>query len=221
MVEEGTVNKPQTSQMMWMMISLAIVFALFIPEVRNTIGRALNYVFGPAIGFNGDYVVLTLMIAGILMIGLSTVIRTLMTDTMKQARNQKEMSAFNAELRQARIENNLYKIKKLTEQQKVMMSKSMESSMKMMKTMPITMMIIIPMFSWVWYFLGTLTIDQVTVAVPWSNNVVLTDTMAGFLPTWVLMYMLITIPVGQLLGRLIRWFKFKKRLEEIERAEAA
>ena len=217
MVEEGAVNKPQTSQLMWMMISLAIVFALFIEGVRNAIGKALNVVFEPLIGFDGKYVVLTLIIAGMLMIGLSTVVRTLLTDTMAQAKNQREMSAFNAELRQARIENNLYKIKKLTEQQKVMMSKSMDSSMKMMKTMPITMMIVIPMFSWVWYFLGNLTPEQVIISVPWSSTVNLTNSM-WILPIWMLMYMLITIPFGQLIGRLIRRAKFKKRLAEIDGA---
>ena len=214
MVEEGAVNKPQTSQLMWMMISLAIVFALFIEGVRNAIGKALNVVFEPLIGFDGKYVVLTLIIAGMLMIGLSTVVRTLLTDTMAQAKNQREMSAFNAELRQARIENNLYKIKKLTEQQKVMMSKSMDSSMKMMKTMPITMMIVIPIFAWVWYFLDHAT--SVIVSVPWSDNVNLLGSMV--LPVWMLMYMLVTIPFGQLLGRLIRWIKFKKRLAEIDGA---
>ena len=213
-------NKPQTSQLMWMMISLAIVFALFIPDVRNTIGRVLNYVFEPLIGFDGKYVVFTLILAGMLMIGLSTIVRTLLTDTMAQAKNQREMSAFNAELRQARIENNLYKIKKLQEQQKVMMSKSMDSSMKMMKTMPITMMIVMPMFSWVWFFLGSLTPDQVIVSVPWSDSVNMLQTMWIF-PTWMLLYMLVTIPFGQLISRLIRWVKFKKRLAEIDGAETS
>jgi len=217
MVEEGAVKKPQTSQMMWMMLSLGIVMILFIGEVRNAVGGALNVVFAPVIGFNGEDPVLTLIFAGIIMIGISTVIRTLMTDTMSQARNQSEMKAFNAELRQARIENNLYKIKKLTEQQKVMMSKSMDASMKMMKTMPITMMVVIPMFSWVWYFLDHEAKNLIAI-VPWSDTVNLAGSM-WFLPTWVLLYMLISIPVGQLLGRLIRWMKFKKRLEEIDGAE--
>ncbi|MCL2786280.1 MAG: EMC3/TMCO1 family protein [Methanomassiliicoccaceae archaeon] len=200
-----------------MMLSLGIVMILFIGEVRNAVGGALNVVFAPVIGFNGEDPVLTLIFAGIIMIGISTVIRTLMTDTMSQARNQSEMKAFNAELRQARIENNLYKIKKLTEQQKVMMSKSMDASMKMMKTMPITMMVVIPMFSWVWYFLDHEAKNLIAI-VPWSDTVNLAGSM-WFLPTWVLLYMLISIPVGQLLGRLIRWMKFKKRLEEIDGAE--
>ena len=202
--------------MIWMMVTLAIVMVMLMHEgVRDAIGNALNTVFYPLIGFGGEYAVLTVMLAGMTMIALSTIVRTFMTDTMTQAKNQKEMSAFNAELRKARIENNLYKIKKLTEQQKAMMSKSMESSMKMMKTMPLTMMIVIPIFIWVNHFLGPLDVAHKTIAVPWSGAVVLTDSL-WFIPTWILMYMLITIPFGQFISRMIRHHKFKKRLEEID-----
>lgn len=198
-----------------MMLSLGMVFILFIPGIREPVGKGVGFVFEPLIGFGGNYVVLTIMLAGIIMIGISTVVRTLMTDTMKQAKNQNEMKAFNAELRQARMENNLYKIKKLSEQQSAMMNKSMESSMKMMKTMPLTMLIIIPVISWIWIFLESLDAAHVTIAVPWASAVVLTRSM-WILPTWILVYMLITIPFGQLLSRAIRWIKFKKRLEEID-----
>jgi uncharacterized membrane protein (DUF106 family) len=168
----------------------------------------------PLFGFGRENVVLTMMLAGMFMIGLSTVLRTLMTDTMTQARNQSEMKAFNAELRQARIENNLYKIKKLTDQQKEMMAKTMDSSMKMMKTMPLTMLIVMPMFAWVNYFLNNVAAYPFAT-VPWAADVNLTGSI-WFLPAWILMYMLITIPFGQLISRGIRWFKFKKRLEEID-----
>jgi len=205
----------QQRQMMFMLISLMLIVAVMI--YRQQVGEYMNYVLGPVLGFNGKYVVPTLILAGILMIGLSTIIRTLMTDTLKQTKNQKEMSAFNAELRQARIENNLYKIKKLTEQQKQMMSKSMESSMGMMKTMPITMMIVIPIFAWINFFLQYSDFNPSTIiAVPWGSAV---DIMGSILfPIWMFVYMLITIPFSQIIGRLIRWFMFRRRLAELDRA---
>ena len=202
--------RPQ-KQMLFLMSSLGVVLLIFM--FMDQIGGAMNGFMYPLLGFGGEYVVLTMMFTGMLMIGLSTVLRTLLTDTMAQARNQNEMKAFNAELRQARIENNLFKIKKLTEQQKAMMSKSMDSSMKMMKTLPMTMVIVMPMFAWINYFLRNAAVSSVA-AVPWASSVDLTASI--LLPVWILIYMLITIPFGQMISRLIRWFKFKKRLEEID-----
>ncbi|MCL2142710.1 MAG: EMC3/TMCO1 family protein [Methanomassiliicoccaceae archaeon] len=213
------INPPQKSQLMFMMIAMVLIIALFMEPVRKAVGGVVGIVFEPLIGFHGNYVIITLILAGMIMIGISTIIRTLMSDTVTQTRNQREMSAFNAELRKARIENNLYKIKKLTEQQQAMMSKSMESSMKMMKTMPITMLIVIPIISWVWIFLDGLDPSLVLVSVPWADNVDVTERI--LFPVWILIYMLITMPFGQILSRLIRWFKFKKRLEEIDGTEIA
>ena len=205
---------------MFMMIAMILVFAMFYEPVRNAVGGAVGVVLEPLIGFDGKYVMITLILAGMLMIGVSTIIRTLMTDTIKQTRNQREMSAFNAELRKARIENNLYKIKKLTEMQQVMMAKSMESSMKMMKTMPLTMLIIIPIISWVWIFLDHLRevdVNLILISVPWMNDVDITARI--LFPVWILIYMLITIPFGQAISRLLRRNKFKKRLEELDGTE--
>jgi uncharacterized membrane protein (DUF106 family) len=213
--------KPQTSNMIWMMLSLGIMMMLLIGGIRKVVGDAVGVVFEPLIGFDGKYVIVTIMLAGIIMMTGSTVIRTLLSDTIKQTKNQKEMSAFNAELRKARIENNLYKIKKLTEMQPAMMSKSMDSSMKMMKTMPLTMLIVMPIISWVWIFMDKLAhqdISLVTVSVPWASGVVITESL--LFPVWILIYMLVTIPFAQILGRAIRWFKFKKRLEHIDKGIA-
>ena len=205
---------PQMSQMTWMLIALMAVFGILM--FREQVGIALNYVLYPLIGFGGNYVVPTLMLAGVIMIGASSVVRALMMDTMEQARNSKIMSAFNAELRQARIENNLYKIRKLTEQQKTMMSKTMESSMKMMKTIPITMLIVMPIFAWVWYFLEGLSEGLTIIAVPWAESVNIVSSIS-FFPIWILVYTLVTIPFGQIISRLIRWFQYKKRLDELDR----
>jgi uncharacterized membrane protein (DUF106 family) len=212
MVENASGNKPQMSQMTGLLISLMVIIGVLM--FRRQVGEALDIVFYPLIGFNGQHAVPTLMIAGIIMIGASSVVRALMMDTMTQAKNQKEMSAFNAELRKARIENNLYKIKKLTEQQQAMMSKSMESSMKMMKTLPITMIIVIPIFAWISVFIDNPTTITL-INVPWAEAVNIRESI--LLPMWILVYMLVTIPFGQIVSRTIRWFQFRRRLEKLDR----
>ena len=199
---------PPMPKMTGMLITLVLVIVLMM--FNEPIAKGMNYVLGPTIAFYDDPVI-TLVIAGLLMTFLSTVIRSLMIDTVKQQRNQKEMQAFQKELRQARIENNLYKIKKLSDQQSAMMAKSMEGTSSMMKTMPITMLIVIPVFAWVRYFIDNL--PSTIINIPWGT-VNLTDSM--LLPMWIFVYMLITIPFGQLVNRLVRTFLFRKRLKELE-----
>jgi len=200
-----------------------LVIMMVVMQFRNEIGQGLNFVFGPLIGFGGQWPVLSLVVAGLIMITLSTVIRSFFTDSVSQAKNQKIQSEFNKEMRQARAENNLYKLKKLQEEQPKMMAKSMETSTQMMKVMPITMVVVIPIYAWVWYFLAnevppaTETLDLLKIAVPWGT-LHLQDTL-WVLPMWIVIYTMISLPIGQLENRIVRYFLLKKRLKELDGIE--
>jgi uncharacterized membrane protein (DUF106 family) len=197
--------------MIGMLLSLG--FMLIVMMYRETIGRYLNFVF-KYIGFDGMYPVLTLIVAGLIMTTMSSVIRTLMSNPIKMAKSQHIQKEFNREMREARLENNLYKIKKLTEQQPLMMSKTMESSQDQMKIMPITMIIVIPIYAWVFYFISHDVVDRF-INVPWAAGVDLTATMV--LPSWILIYTLISIPIGQLISKIVRYFLLKRNLAELEK----
>ena len=214
----GQQPMPDMSNMWRMMIIMILIFGLyFIDGNDHIIGGALNVVF-QVIDFGGEYPVVTLMLMGSIMILLSSVIRTLMMDSLEQQKAQAFSSAFNKELRQARLDNNLYKVKKLMELQPVMMQKSMESSNQMMKSMPFTMLIVVPIFLWVRYFVDV-TLREAgmqIISVPWAMNAInLTDTY-WFLPAWILIYSLVSIPLGQIITRVVRAFQFRRYLAKIE-----
>lgn len=206
--------------MIGMMMTLVIM--MIVMSFREQIGSALDVVFR-YIAFDGKYPVLTLVIAGLVMITVSTVIRSLMTDPIKMARNQQIQSDFNKEFRQARIENNLFKMKKLQEQQPQIMAMSMEASTQQMKVMPITMLFIIPVYAWVWFFLipdgsyfnGDL-ISNLTVNMPWGS-LDLNTMLMGFFPAWIIVYTMVSLPIGQIENRLIRFILLKKRLNALDR----
>ncbi len=202
---------------MWMMllVMMGVMAVYMIDGNDHIIGGALNVVF-QIFDFDGQYPVVTLMVVGAIMILLSSGLRTILTDTISQQKAQAYSSAFNKELRQARLENNTYKMKKLTEMQPQIMAKSMESSNQMMKSMPLTMVVVVPMFLWVRYFVNVTLVDSMRIiSVPWAmGGVSLTDTYV--LPAWILIYSLISIPFGQIVMRLVRTYQFKKRLKEIE-----
>ena len=219
----GQQPMPDMSNMWRMLIIMILIFGLyFVDGSEHIIGKTLNYVF-QVIDFGGQYPVPTLMIMGSIMILLSSGIRTLMTNTLEQQKAQAFSSAFNKELRQARLDNNLYKVKKLMEMQPVMMQKSMESSNQMMKSMPFTMLIVVPIFLWVRYFVDVTLREAGTqiISVPWAMNAIPlasgTDiTWSFFIPAWILVYSLISIPIGQIITRVIRAIQFKRYLAKLE-----
>lgn len=209
--------------MIGMMLTLVIM--MIVMSFRSQIGQALDVVFR-YIAFDGQYPVLTLVIAGLVMITVSTIIRSVMSDPIEMAKSQQIQSDFNKEFRQARIENNLFKMKKLQEQQPKMMAMSMEASTQQMKVMPITMLFIIPVYAWVWFFLqtgeGAIYFDTeemialTHVALPWGT-VDLNTALMGFFPVWIIIYTMVSLPIGQIENRLIRFIFLKKHLAELDR----
>ena len=203
--------------MMGMM--LAMVIMLVVTSFRDPIGEALDVVF-KYIAFK-DSPVLTLILAGIIMITISTVARSLMTDFVGMARNQQIQSDFNAEFREARRENNLFKMKKLQEQQPQIMAMSMEASTQQMKVMPVTMLFVVPVYAWVYYFLKTgdtaayFPGETVIVNMPWGSLDV-NSLLMGFFPSWIILYTLVSLPIGQVENRLIRLVLLRKRLRELD-----
>ncbi|MBI0583635.1 MAG: DUF106 domain-containing protein [Methanomassiliicoccus sp.] len=209
--------KKQMSQFVTIFMFVLAMFVLFDQGLRTWLGTIVGYVLEPLIGLNGTMPVVTLFLAGMIMTALSVVMRHLFTDYIEQTRSQKIVSAFNKELQKARVENNKYKIKKLTEEQPKILKKSMDMSTGQMKLMPITMLAIIPIFAWLSVWIGGLGADAV-VNVPWASNVSLLAT--NVLPNWILLYSLVSIPSGQIIARALRYLSFRKRLRQIE-AQAA
>ncbi len=210
--------KKQMSQFITIFIFVFAMFVLFDQSLRTFLGTAVGYVLEPLVGLNGTMPVVTLFLTGIIMTALSVVLRHFFTDYVGQAESQKIVSAFNKELQKARVENNKYKIKKLTEEQPKILKKSMDMSTSQMKLMPVTMLAIIPIFAWLSVWIGGLDPATAVVNVPWASNVSLVA--SNLLPNWVLLYSLISIPFGQILSRTLRYFEFRKRLKQVE-AKAA
>lgn len=204
--------KAMTSRMLLIFVFIMAIFVMFDENLRTALGEIVGLGLEPLWGFDGSFPVVSLFITGAFMTTLSIVVRHFFTDYVKQARSQKIMSAFNKEMQAARKENNTYKLKKMLELQPKMMQESMKQTTTQMKLMPVTMLIIIPIFAWLAVFVGNL--ESAAMTVPWSNHADLNSIYV--LPAWVLLYSLISVPFGQLLSRGLRYYSFKKRLSELK-----
>ena len=196
-----------------------IVLMMFIdPDLRYEFGGYLGKVLYPVIGFGGNYPVLTLILAGTIMIAFSTTVREFFMDWVEMAKNQEISNAFRKEMMEARKANKQTKLKKLQEMQPEVNKKSMVSMKGQLKSMVFTMVVVISIFGWIWMFTSDLA--NTTFSVPWALNANFNQPLieACFVPfpQWIGVYMLISIPLGQVFMVLLKWYDFKGKLEEEE-----
>lgn len=203
---------PMPKNSMFMML-IAMLVMIVIMMFYTQIGSALNSVLYPVLGFGGKYPVVTIVIAGLIVITVSTIIRSFMTDFVAQARNTQIQKEFQAEMKKAKLENNLYKLKKLQEEQPKITAKSMETQTQMMKIMPITMIIVMPVYAWLRYFVYN-DLYNVVIHLPFQDCH-LWDGL-WVMQLFVIIYMVISMPAGYLEGRVVRYIKLKKRLKELD-----
>lgn len=203
-------QKQQSSLLFFLALMFAI-FVLFDPNLRASLGNAVGVAFTPLIGFNHHYPVLTIFLAGSIVIIISALIRHFTTNWIEIARNQAILSKFQKEYRKARLSNNKYMIKKLQKIQPEIMKKQGEISSKQMKMMPVTLLIFIPIFTWIWDFLlGT---SHYFFDVPWATHVNFFGKYAIF-PNWILLYMLLSIPLTQVIQYLLKTISWRRDIHE-------
>ncbi len=181
-----------------LMISMMI---LFDNSLRTALGNVVGYVFFPLFGFDYHYPVLTIFLAGSTVIIISAVIRHFSTDWVEMAKMQHMVSAFQKEYRKAMQSQNKYMIKKMQKMQADIMKKQSELSSSQMKLTPITLLIFVPIFTWIWQFL--IECPHHYFDTPWTMHVSFFSSHY-ILPNWILMYMLLSIPLTQIIQYVLR-----------------
>ena len=197
-------NKAQGSTLLYLMI-----FMLLILFIMPTFGPILGYYFGlvlePLIGFNGNYPVLTLFFAGLIVVFLSSLLTNFFTDWKKMGETQERAKAFQKEITAARKTGNTNRVNKLMKMQPEIMKKQTEASGGMMKPMLFLVIFIFPIFMWLRNFLAGMPYYYFTV--PWANGVSLFD--KPFLwQAWLWLYLIFSMVFGQLIRqglKLISW----------------
>jgi uncharacterized membrane protein (DUF106 family) len=202
------------NQLIMLMAFMVALVVMFDNNLRQALGRIVGVALMPLVGFSGQYPVLTLVCTGLIMTFFSVTVRHFFIDWVSMARNQRIMSAFQKEMREARTSNNTFKLKKLTEIQPQMTAQSLKSTQAQFKLMPVTLIVIIPIFAWLSNFVY-LDLSSTIFSVPWEFNADMKN--SNVLPNWILLYSLVTIPFGQVLQRTLKYYSFTKRLHRLER----
>lgn len=202
-----------TRFMMIFLVLLAVV-ALFDTNMRAGFGALAGFILYPVIGFGGRYPVLTLLIAGMITTGVSSVLRDHYTDWIKMVRMQKTTGAWQKTMREAMRKGNRAEIQKLNKIREGFMREQMDVQVNSMKPLAWTFFLFIVLFAWLDVFVGTtlaITGGQY-FAVPWAPNVYVSY-VPVLLPSWIFMYSLLALPVGQIITRVLKYVRFKRKLE--------
>jgi uncharacterized membrane protein (DUF106 family) len=197
---------PPKGQFFQIFLFMIVIFFLLDQRLRKLLGTAVGYVLNPVIGFGGRLPILTILLAALLMIAASTVVRHLLVDWVKVARIQNTMRAFQKAMREARTSRDTRRIEQLTKFQTKLMGLQAELSSGQLKPMAGTMLIVIPLFAWLWEFVQGL--DYQFFTAPWNPSVDMFRSTV--LPHWILFYTAVSIPFGTLLQKLLKYYSWKE-----------
>lgn len=210
----ATSTKGSFTRFLMIFFVLLAVVAIFDPTMSQGFGALAGFVLFPVIGFGGRYPVITLMIAGMMTTGISSILRDHYTDWIKMIRTQKTQAAWQKALREAMRKGNKAEVQKLNKIREGFMRDQMDVQVNSMKPLAWTFFLFIVLFAWLNVFVNATLISTggQYFAVPWASNVYV-NYVPFLLPSWVLMYSLLALPIGQILTRVLKYVRFRKKLE--------
>lgn len=198
-----------TGQLLMFMVVIFIMFIIFgNPAIRVFLQQSLNVVFYPLIGFGGMFPMLTIFLAGVIMVFFSSLLTHLFTDWKAMAKAQEASKVFQKEVMKARKEGNTNRVNKLMKMQPEIMRMSMQSSSGMMKPMFFLLIFIAPIFIWLTFFLGLL--HNYNVTVPWADSVSLVAHNL-LITNWFVLYLVFSFIVGQVFRQGLKWISWSNR----------
>jgi uncharacterized membrane protein (DUF106 family) len=217
----GAGGQPQqqagSSQIM-LLFMIPFIFLLFMqPELRNMAGTGMGFLLEPAIGFDAQFPVVTVLCASVIMVIFSTLIRHKLTNWVEMGK-QSELSKFiSEEFRRVRESGNPKKLEKVQELNKKVMAMSQNRMGSQMKSMIFTMIFAILIFMWLAVFIYQITSIH-TATMPWDFTWDLLEPgpFLHIMPQWVLLYSVFSIPIGQVLQAGLKRITFTRRLGRIE-----
>jgi len=199
-----------------MLLLFVMIFIFGDANIRNIVALSLNSVFAPLIGFGGENPLLTIVLAGVIVVFLSSFFTHLFTNWKAMGQAQEASKAFNKELTKARKEGNNNRIQKLMKMQPKIMQMTTQSSGGMMKSMFFLFLFIAPIFIWLTYFLGSL-VHYSYFTVPWGNGVSLFGRDSYIMSNWFLLYMIFSYLAGQLIRQGFKWLSWSSWWQNIRK----
>jgi uncharacterized membrane protein (DUF106 family) len=206
-------------QMIYLMVSLSMIFVITSASLRSSIGLGLNSIFYPLVGFQGQYPILTIVVSGIMIGIIMSVPRYFFTDWLRMGRIQNRSRAFSKAYREAMAKNQRDKLQKMRKLQMDMMVESQMVSMNTLKPLMVLTIFIFLFFIWLYVFVADLSYQLITL--PWASNVNIATSSVWVFPSWIVIYMFSNLTIGYFTTMIIKYVDFSYKLKKAESSESA
>ena len=194
---------------MLMMLGVMVMMTLLImnPDIRNSLGDVADPILDPILPQEA-YFVLTVLILGSFSMTMNTVLRNFFTDPLAQAHIGHRQGQVRRMMNDARLSRDPILQEKATTLQQQMMPEQLKVQMGAMKPMMFTMVFIIGIFAWLTTAVESFRVDY--VSLPWASEWNLLEDKFLFFPAWICAYICMSAPLGRVIDRHIKLFRYRK-----------
>ncbi len=181
-------------------VAMILIFSYSIPAVRDTVGGAMNVIFGPLAEAMPFYIVI-IMLSSLTAL-YSSVIQKYTIDYERMQEVQDRMKAFQKEFREAQLSGDDKKIKKLEARRDKVMKEQLEMSQNQFKPMSYILIVSVPIFFWLVFRLHNFP-DPIGITMPFFGQLNLDDVVLRFIPAWILWYMICSLTLSQVVRKAL------------------
>ncbi len=199
------------STMVLIFLGLLGFIMLVDMPTRVAVASLIGLVFNPLIGFQGQFILLTMFCAGAIEMAITAVGYNYTTDWVKAAKVQSWSSAFRKVQMQALRSGKKDRIDALKGHQQELQKLSGEMSMAQLKGMAVTWFLVIAIYSWVGLEINSLPTALHTISMGgWQVNLTQSVLGAGLIPVWFILFSVYTVPMSFIFRRLLKNWKLRR-----------
>lgn len=191
---------------MMLMFMILMTMLIMNPGVRDTLGGMADPILSPWLP-EESYFIVTVLILGSISMTVNTVLRNFFMDPMAQAHIGHRQGEVRKAMNDARISRDPILQEKATLLQQQMMPEQLSVQMGAMKPMMFTMVFIIAIFAWLTTSVENFRVDY--VSLPWTPEWNLLNDSFLFFPAWICAYICMSAPLGRIVDRHIKLFRYK------------
>lgn len=185
------------------LVTVLFFVAYWYDPFRDQIGETINFIIAP-IEQSMPFFSLVLVLA--LLTGLySALLQANLMDREVIGAYQAQMQTVQERRKEAQERGDDEALERIQEQQLEAMGGMLEMFKAQFRPMVWIMVLTIPVFLWLWWFVGTgqMSQDEMEVVFPLLGTSEWDGTLIGPMPTWILWYILCSIGFGQLIRKVL------------------